>query len=108
MELRKKYIKEALEMGADAIVNYAKENHTFQNITGFLQDSISREEVSQSGSNFKVEVGAFIEYAEAVEHGTSRSRPYPFIQPAIETNKDILNQLVDAAESKALREAGLN
>lgn len=108
LQLREKYIKEALEMAAEKMVNYAKDNHPYTDRTNFLTDSISRKEPQSSGNNHSVEIGAYMAYAEAVEYGTSRSAPYPFILPAIETNKDFLKQMVDAAELRALRDAGLN
>ena len=108
LQLREKYIKEALEIAAEKMVNYAKDNHPYTDRTGFLSDSISRQETQSSGNNHSIEIGAYMKYAEAVEYGTSRSAPYPFLLPAIETNRDFLQQIVDAAELKALRDAGLN
>jgi len=98
-------IKMALEMAATPVINAAKENHPhniqaahakgrFASQTGLLVNSIRRGKTRVSKNNISIEInaggiykGREIKYAEFVEYGTCRSRPYPYLRPAIEQNK---------------------
>ena len=42
-----------------------------------------------------VVLGTNVEYAAYVEMGTSRSRPYPYLKPAIEGNKDTIKKVIE-------------
>lgn len=91
------------------VANYAKANHTFQNRTQNLENSIQPLPVEvedetvigavQASSKDK----AGMEYAPFVELGTSRSAPYPFMQPAVEANKQNLLNTVAGTVERQLR-----
>lgn len=40
-------------------------------------------------------LGTNVEYAAYVEMGTSKSRPYPYLKPAIENNKDTIKKVIE-------------
>ncbi len=40
-----------------------------------------------------VRVGTNVDYAGFLEHGTSRSRPYPCLRPAVDDNTEHIKQL---------------
>ena len=42
-----------------------------------------------------VVLGTNVEYAAYVEMGTSRSRPYPYLKPAIEGNKETIKKVIE-------------
>lgn len=108
MQLREKYIAEALEQIVVRMANYARDNHPYVDRTGHLTDSIFHSEPKKSGNTYDMEFGAGMEYAEYVENPTRHSPPFPFIKPAIEQHRNQLRKAIDNAEKKALREAGLN
>ena len=43
----------------------------------------------------EVVIGTNVEYGPFVEMGTSRSRPYPFLRPALENNKATLKKILE-------------
>ena len=43
----------------------------------------------------EVIIGTNVEYGPFVEMGTSRSRPYPFLKPALENNKATLKKILE-------------
>ena len=43
----------------------------------------------------EVIIGTNVEYGPFVEMGTSRSRPYPFLRPALENNKATLKKILE-------------
>lgn len=73
----------AAEVSQARIVNDARANHPYtdrtQNLTNSIQAGLVR--VTEEGVEAYVE--ARMEYASYVEFGTSRSKPYPFLTPAM-------------------------
>ena len=89
---------EAVEKTCVDISNNAKQGHAgnmahankrYQNQTSTLTRSITPqlEEVSFT-NGVKGVVFTNIEYAPAVELGTGRNKPYPFLYPAVVANKE--------------------
>ena len=60
--------------------------------TGRLRNSITHD---VRKSEKAVYIGTNVEYAPYVEMGTSRTRPQPYLQPAIQNNKDEYKQLLE-------------
>lgn len=83
------------------VANYAKENHPFANRTGNLEASIHPLPVEQSGDVITGTVKAGMEYAAFVEFGTARSAPYPYMQPALEANRDNAIETLAKATDRA-------
>ena len=83
------------------VADYAKSNHPFQNRTGNLEASIQPEPVELEGNIITGVVRAGMEYSVWVEHGSSRSAPYPFMEPAKEANKQNLIDTMKAVTERA-------
>jgi HK97 gp10 family phage protein len=68
--------------------------------TGRLRASITHR-LEKDSDGPAAYVGTNVEYAEDVEHGTSKTWPHPFLKPALDMNK----QEIQAAIAKAIQEA---
>ena len=75
----------ALRAGALVIETPAKAKAPV--LTGNLRRSIHTE-VSTGGEKAEARVGTNVEYATAVEFGTSKQPPQPHLRPAYDENKD--------------------
>ncbi len=72
------------------VSNFAKANHPYTDRTGNLTKSVMPGRITIENTSITAEVRAgdkFAEYASYVELGTSRSRPYPFLFPALMAHK---------------------
>jgi HK97 gp10 family phage protein len=69
------------------VVNEAKLNHPYTDRTTNLTKSIQAGVVEIQDDTVSAEIKAEAEYASFVEMGTSRSKPYPFLTPAIERHQ---------------------
>jgi HK97 gp10 family phage protein len=68
--------------------------------TGRLRSSITSRIAENDGTTIAAEVGTNVQYAQAVEFGTSRKAARPFMLPAFENNKQkILKQLAKAMKN---------
>ena len=76
-------LTEAVEMTQANVSNFAKQNHPYIDRTGQLTNSIQPGRVLISKDDLTGEVLADKDYASFVELGTSRSRPFPFLYPAL-------------------------
>jgi HK97 gp10 family phage protein len=65
--------------------------------TGRLRSSITHDAKDFGSENPYVEVGTNVEYAQAVEYGTSRAPAQPFLMPAHEQNKQKILKLIAQA-----------
>lgn len=63
--------------------------------TGTLKGSITLE-VNQSGDESEAEIGTVVEYAAAVEYGTSRQSPQPYLRPGVQDAQKKLSAVVKA------------
>lgn len=75
----KAYAVEYIRRAAREAAKYAKENHPFTDRTYNLMKSIQAVPTAEGAY-----LSARMEYASFVEYGTSRNKPYPYLQPAIE------------------------
>lgn len=102
-------LAEALAASALLVVGQAKKNWntgSFPNVrTGVLRGSIAHR-LRRDGEGIIAEVGSRVEYGYWVEFGTSRSRPHPFLTPALESNKSAINALINRAIRKGANDAG--
>lgn len=73
----------ATQMSQARIVNQARSNHPYQDRSGNLTNSIQAGDIEISEIGVTAFVEARMEYASFVEFGTSRSRAYPFLTPAM-------------------------
>ena len=89
-------LSEALKYCGELVVNYAKQNHTFQNRTGNLEKSIHREahEVAKVLEEWVI---AGMPYASFVEFGTSRMAAKPYLIPALEAHKEEIIKVLKEA-----------
>ena len=73
----------AVEISQAGVSNFAKANHPYVDRTGQLTNSIQPGAVVVAKDNITGEIIADKAYASWVELGTSRSRPFPFLYPAL-------------------------
>jgi len=93
-------LNEALEEIAEKISDDAKNFAPVD--TGALRKSIRTEKkgklqvsvVAGGGGVINPKTGREVDYAGYVEFGTSRMAPQPYMQPALEKNKDEILQIV--------------
>ena len=83
------------------VADYAKSNHPVTNRTGNLEASIQPEPVELDGNIITGVVRAGMEYSKWVEYGSSKSSPYPFMEPAKEANKQNLIDTMKAVTERA-------
>ncbi len=91
-------IEEALIKSALFVERDAKLNSPVD--TGRLRASISHVENDFGTNNPSIEIGTNVEYAQAVEYGTSKKAAHPFLFPAFNSNKQrILKELARSLRS---------
>jgi len=95
-----KDIYEAAAAVQAIVVNDARADHPYKDRTTNLTKSIMAGVVNVEDDNVTAEVKAEAEYASYVEMGTSRSKPYPFLYPAVmRAQKIFLNAMRKALKS---------
>lgn len=89
--------------GARIVAEEAATNHPYTNRTGRLQSRTQAGRVRGSALRglIRAEVLGDTRYGGFVEHGTSRSRPYPYLGPAWVRRQDDFARAVDAALDRA-------
>jgi len=100
----------AMEIVQSKVVNSARSRHgarahaagRFETQTGGLEESISAGAVYVGEQSIRGVVEARMPYASFVEQGTSSTKPYPFMLPAILENQ---NELI-ARVKQALHATG--
>lgn len=92
----------ALE-GARVVAEEAATNHPYTNRTGRLQSRTQAGRVRGSALRglIRAEVLGDTRYGGFVEHGTSRSRPYPYLGPAWVRRQDDFARAVEASLERA-------
>jgi len=106
-------VVEALDEVAEKIKKDAKDGCPVD--TGSLQKSIRRQKhamparhvhaigVSAGGYITNPKTGRKVDYAAYVEFGTSKTRPQPFMQPAIEKNREEVRRILSKKVLEALQ-----
>lgn len=95
------YIEDALERWGILVVEDIKTDHPYTDRTGNLTASVHWKIVNARTNAVSLHIGSEISYADSVEFGTTRTRPYPFIYPKIYQHLPVLSVYL----SKALTEA---
>jgi HK97 gp10 family phage protein len=99
-------VAEAVESSAVDVANHAKANHErglahtqgrFETRTGALVGSIMPDLTEVSKTAVEAQVVATMDYGPNVEFGTSRSRAYPFMGPAMTENAQRFRERVAKA-----------
>lgn len=85
----------AVRAGADE----ARDNHPYTNRTGRLE---SRTRGRMTGPSEGV-IEANTDYASFVEYGTSRARPYPFVEPAVRIANAVLEVETERGMTRVAR-----
>ena len=97
--VNKTKLSETLQYCGELVINYAKQNHTFKNVTSNLEHSIHREAHEIAGI-LEEWVIAGMPYGGFVELGTSRMAARPYLLPALEANKDTIMHVIGEALKK--------
>ncbi len=80
-------IVQGVQITQALVVNEAKNKHPFKDRTQALTNSIRPARIVITNDRVEARVAALMQYASFVEFGTSRSRPFPFLAPAILKNQ---------------------
>lgn len=101
-------VADAVDQSALKVANHAKAGHEgamahadqrYQNKTGTLTRSITPELTKASQQMVEAQIFSNIEYAPNVELGTGKTRPYPFLFPALQANQgDFKTRVAKAAK----------
>lgn len=94
-------VKAITDIVQKRIVNDARSNHPYTDRTTNLTQSIQQGPVEVSDKKISGVVEARMEYASFVEFGTSRSKPYPFMLPALLQNLPTFRASIQAAIKRA-------
>lgn len=89
-----KELIEATDLSTMMVRDFAKHNHPYHDWTQNLTNSIFMQPAKVEGAFIVGKFGAGMEYAAAVEFGTSHSRPYPFMLPALKQNQTKIEQVL--------------
>jgi hypothetical protein len=90
-------VKTAIEMTQAKVVNEARSNHPYTDRSVNLTNSIQPGPVNVGRLVIQGEVQANMEYASFVEAGTSRSRPFPYLAPAILKSAGFFRRAIERA-----------
>lgn len=80
-------IVQGVQITQALVVNEAKNHHPYKDRTQALTNSILPSRIVITNDTVDARVAALMQYASFVEFGTSRSRPFPFLAPAILKNQ---------------------
>lgn len=89
LEMLSSAMEAALSEIGEKAVGYAKQNAPVD--TGRLRDSIK---YTVDPDEKSVSVGSDVEYAQYVENGTSRTKPRPFLGPAMSDHAQEYEQIM--------------
>lgn len=69
--------------------------------TGRLRSSIIHQ-VTTEGNEITAEIGSNVVYSKYLEFGTVNHSPYPWLFPAVETNRDKIIEMLKGAGAKGV------
>ncbi len=93
---------EALQSAAKPVLTDAEQTTAFVDRSGTLRKSlkISKTKTRKKGKYVLIQADAF--YGRMVEFGTSRAAAHPFLQPALEKNKQEVTEIIKTKLREAL------
>lgn len=98
----------AVERCATQVAGYARAEHPYTDRTGALTASL--EPLPATGSlldgTLEGAVVAGREYASYIEEGTTRARPYPYLEPAARASEPVFEELWERGFVRAAHTAG--
>jgi HK97 gp10 family phage protein len=71
-------------------------------VTSFLKSNVMCNVTKIEEKLIEAQIGDSMEYAEFVEFGTSRSKPYPYIRPAISDMREAAPEIFEKHIGKVL------
>lgn len=103
-----KRIAVALDITAKEVVNFARQNHPYTDRTTNLTQSIDQGDIVIHKNGVEAYVVARQPYASFVEEGTRRSKPYPFLWPAVARHQKVMIKRVANAYKEGERVIKIN
>ena len=94
-------LKVAIKEASIIVENDAVLTHPWKNQTGLLEKSITHRIIERKGYPVG-QVGTSVEYAEHLEFGSSRNKPYPFLRPSLNRNRAKIKRIIEARLKQAL------
>ena len=86
----------------DAKINVSKSPPEHPQVqTGRLRSSIIHQ-VTGGGNEITTEIGTNVAYSKHLEFGTVNHPPYPFLFPAVESNRDKIIELLKKSGGKGI------
>ncbi len=86
----------------DAKINVSKSPPEHPQVqTGRLRSSIIHQ-VTNDGNEITAEIGSNVTYSKHLEFGTINHSPYPFLFPAVESNRDKIIDLLKKSGGKSI------
>lgn len=81
----------AIDQTTGAAVDQAKDNHTWQNVTGTLEGSLQMRQAEVLPGRIRGQWGSFtVNYALWLEIGTSRMAAQPYLRPSADSEYPLL------------------
>ena len=90
-------VERAVEMTQAFVVNRARNSHPYTDRTQNLTNSILPGKVERTFGFIEGEVAANMKYSAFVEEGTSRSRPHPYLEPALFASMSFFRRAIERA-----------
>lgn len=100
-----------MEEGARELEQYMKNNAPWRDRTGLARSSLSAEISTKNDRHgktlFTITLESPVVYGEALEKGTSHSRPYPIVEPTIRLKAPQVINRLDGLLNRGSEYAGL-
>lgn len=91
---------------AQGAAQHARAEHPYTDRTGDLTASIEALPARTMGDRVEGGVVAGMDYASFVDEGTSRARPYPYMEPAAAATQDYAEEVAERGLRTATTAAG--
>ncbi len=94
-----------VETWAQGAAQHARAEHPYTDRTGNLTASIEALPARTVGGRVEGGVVAGMDYASYVDEGTSRARPYPYLQPAAQATESYAEEIAERGLRAAVTRA---
>ncbi len=94
-----------VETWAQGAAQHARAEHPYTDRTGNLTASIEALPARAVGDRVEGGVVAGMDYASYVDEGTSRARPYPYMEPAARATESYAEEIADRGLRAAVTRA---